>query len=642
MSKTNSQSENSILAVVHRTGGKLRVVIANGATGTATGTPELLTAVEFPDADGEALNAELQRHGVSRVIGVIPASSVICRTCTLPSAQPEQLEQALRLQAEAHLLGHAPEHRTAMAVLPEAPGETSRSGIILSWPESAPAPPTGLAAERTFTPDIAGLAALLNGQRPTDPIIFLDRSSSALALIVPHANGALLRATREEPTSDGAWRQQVGRVLAETALNGGHSPGYANALQQKFGDAIGRVEPNAAALLLPPEIIDAARTRVSGTPAEPAWWSDYGVAVGVLLAATGPLARLTGMLDTPFQEKPSRLDRLTASLSQPRTAFRTAVVCLLLFAVAPVAIAGLRVTVLKLRHPDLGQHVAALNDRKVEFAMYHALEQESWSATKLLADIVTNTPMGIDLEAMRLQRSDMSFSISGQARPHDGKSATEIVSALERSLLDSRLFNSIQLNWGDRNAYQHYQFDLSAKIERPFYRSPYDVENDFGKWSYADRRDNIPPGAEPDAAMAVEDDPAADVTGSADPAPPDAAIATAETTPPDGDPTGESDTGATRRPGGFDRPRVGTGSSSGGPGSRSSLTDRDQTGTAAIGIPEQLSEAQIDSMSIEDVRKHLVEVSKASARARKMGDTELQDRLKVERDLLLKRLRGGL
>ena len=56
----------------------------------------------------------------------------------LPAAEPEQLEQALSLQAEAALLGVAPEHRMASAVIDAAPGETNRAGLVIAWPENAP------------------------------------------------------------------------------------------------------------------------------------------------------------------------------------------------------------------------------------------------------------------------------------------------------------------------------------------------------------------------------------------------------------------------------------------------------------------------------------------------------------------------
>ncbi len=56
------------------------------------------------------------------MLGVLPASAVICRTCTLPDAAQDQLEQALALQAEAHLLNEMPDHRQARAVLPMATG----------------------------------------------------------------------------------------------------------------------------------------------------------------------------------------------------------------------------------------------------------------------------------------------------------------------------------------------------------------------------------------------------------------------------------------------------------------------------------------------------------------------------------------
>ncbi|MBT8484162.1 MAG: VWA domain-containing protein, partial [Phycisphaerae bacterium] len=55
---------------------------------------------------------------------------------------------------------------------------------------------------------------------------------------------------------------------------------------------------------------------------------------------------------------------------------------------------------------------------------------------------------------------------------------------------------------------------------------------------------------------------------------------------------------------------------------------------------ETLTEDEIQSMSIDDVRARLIETSKGAARARKTGHVGLQEEAKVERDRLLNRLRG--
>src|SRR5262245_33472791 len=99
--------------------------------------PSITATKEFPPDQHSRIDSWLDEQRASQVLCVLPASCVICRNCSLPDAQADQLDQALRLQAEAHLLGMAPPHRLAMAVLPSAAGETSRNGLIMAWPETA-------------------------------------------------------------------------------------------------------------------------------------------------------------------------------------------------------------------------------------------------------------------------------------------------------------------------------------------------------------------------------------------------------------------------------------------------------------------------------------------------------------------------
>jgi len=106
--KTAAQSNGSTVAVLHCTGSVLR-----GLVGTPGANPTVTAWQEFSADDAERIGAWLDEYGATSVIGVLPAAAVVCRTCTLPDVPPAQLEQALALQAEAHLLAEVPEHRRA-------------------------------------------------------------------------------------------------------------------------------------------------------------------------------------------------------------------------------------------------------------------------------------------------------------------------------------------------------------------------------------------------------------------------------------------------------------------------------------------------------------------------------------------------
>ena len=483
------QLDSGILAVLQQVGGSWRMLIAAARNGRVS----VLEADEYPAERVGEMEARLTATRAGRVICVLPAASATCRTATLPDAEREQLEQALQLQAEAHLPGDAAPYRTAMTVLPAAPGETSRTGVILTWPQAAmvSAPPVN-GRPLTYAPTVTALVALLGGLRPADPLMFLDRADGSLALAITHANGAVFRATRETAASADDWTQRVVRVLAETALNSGHTGAFVDSLMQTKQAAIASVEPQDAALLSPPELIDAARRRLDGTRSDAAWWRRYGVVAGVALAATSELAPLTAMLDAPAVEKPSILVRAADALSRPRTALTTVIVCLLILALTPLAASGLRLGILTLRYPDIAQQERAIEQKKTQLAMYTALEQQAWCASKLLSDIVCNTPEGIELEKIDLKRDNNSFtfSVRGQARPHGDLSAPEVVALMKEQLDRSGIFRKTRPTLGDPNAYGHYQFDMTAEVQRPHRRQHYEPggELDFANWTLADRQ----------------------------------------------------------------------------------------------------------------------------------------------------------
>jgi len=516
MIRLSGQPETGVLAVVQPAGRAWRVVVAAGGPRTRFLEAREVPRDEHRDSTGEdepagPLEELIQKHSVTRVVGILPASSVVCRTCTLPDADPEQLDQALRLQAEAHLLGNTPAHRLAMSVLPSAPGETSRAGLVFAWPESAPAPNLKASVPVTWAPDIAALVALLDGLRPTEPLIWLDRPSGSVALAVTHANGAIFRATREEASTADQWRICVSRVLAETALSVGHSGAFAEGLVRRHGDDIASVRPDDARLFVPREIIEAATREVDDIPTDDGWWSRFGVAAGVAMAATSELAPLTVLEAEDVSLQPTRLEAIGAALARPRVALITAIICLVTAGLLPVLVSGLHLGILKLKYPDLDEQTREIRKTNQRLAMYRALDDHAWSMTKLLSDIVCNTPRGIKLEMVRLQQSDGTFAINGEVISHEELSATEVIASLQENLRDSGLFAEIRVTWGDPNAYGHYSFDLSAKILRPHQLfndeedRGYDVAFDFANWTLAQREAGLDP---PSLAMPIDDAPA--------------------------------------------------------------------------------------------------------------------------------------
>lgn len=630
--------------MLHRTDSTWRGLIA----GTRGLRPSVISTNEFPMAQASRIDSWLDEHKVAQVLCVLPAASVIARNCTLPNAPAEQLQQALALQAEAHLLGMAPSHRLGMAVLPNSNGETSRSGIILVWPETAgfDAPPTSRPVQ--YVPDIAALAALLNGSRPAEPLIWLDRSDGSIALALTHAGGAVFRGTREDAATTEAWQKSVTRVVAETGLSVGHTGGFVDNLAHGARQMAASLQSNQSALFVPREIIASANQRVQGAGGDSRWWSRFGIALGAVLARSGPLAPLTQFQSAPPIEKPSRIKSFVASLSQPRTAMRLAALTVLLLAFGPMLVHGLRWGVLRLRFGNLQTQVKAVNEYKHQLSMYKAMrDQQVWPMTKLLSDIATNTPEGIDLESMRVEHGS-EFAVQGTARDNAGKKATELVAQMQADLHASGIFADVVYDWGEGTSMGVYKFNLSGKVANAYKQREYDPTHDFALWTLQARQAGDPaPGKDAVPKAGVEIRNPAPTTAEPDPT----ALATSQGR---SEPV-EVPEGAGRSPT-ADVNNVQNGSndvenSSGGPGldrsgrrrgSGTQVPFGETTGTPGDGesvlppsrdIPEPVTQDQIDKMNLAEAQAQLTKVSVARRHA--LADAQVKARLKKEFEMLL-------
>ena len=88
MSKNvTNHSDPNTLAIMHRAGDTWRILIAK----TAGIRPAILDIREVDTDETEGLDAWFDEHHVGEALVVLPASSVVCRTCTLPNTDTEQL-----------------------------------------------------------------------------------------------------------------------------------------------------------------------------------------------------------------------------------------------------------------------------------------------------------------------------------------------------------------------------------------------------------------------------------------------------------------------------------------------------------------------------------------------------------------------
>lgn len=481
----NDQPQRTV-AVLHQAAGSLRIVIGSGASVVAART--------FAAAEHGRIAAWLQEHHVSSVIVVLPSSAVTCRTFTLPDTDEANLVRALSLQAEAHMLSGVPDHRRAMAVLHAAAGETSRSGIVVTWPPVAGDPGVvdlqavlgESALPVSFAPDVAALAALLNGLRPGEPLLWSDRADGSVAMVISHANGAALRATRVSGSARSQWPRAVAAALGETALSIGHTPAFTEAMVAAVAERLGAA--GDASLLVPREIIDGAATRAPGCGRDSEWWNAYGVALGALLAASDQLAPLTQLRLAAPVLSPSLGRRVMSTLSDPAKMPRIVAASLLVAVLSPPVISGVRLAVLKAKLPNLQTYLAESRKTEVQVALYDELADNAWPMSKLLSDIACNTPEAIDIDQIRMRYGER-LTIAGRAKPDSkaGLSAQEVVALMQENFRLTNIFSEIHLTWGDPSPFGAYEFTISAKVDHSYHRHEYPLELDYGRWTLADR-----------------------------------------------------------------------------------------------------------------------------------------------------------
>jgi hypothetical protein len=311
------------------------------------------------------------------------------------------------------------------------------------------------------------------------------------------------------------------------------------------------------------------------------------------------------------------------------------IACVLILMFAPLVISVLRTWSISLRYPDLDAQVTAVERVEKQQVMYTELNKRAWPMTKLLADITANTPVGIELESVRITNDNETFAVNGQARPEAGQSATDLVAKMQANLRGTGIFTEIGLNWGKSDSYGNFEFDLSGHVERPTRRFRYDMERDFANWTLEARVNNDPPPGGDDepatepAGLAVVDEEAPTQT----PPPP----VTTETIVANADDS-ETDPAASP-PRGNGRVRTPTDhSSSGAEGARRSETGQRGPGGIAPSqeLPQFLTAEEIQALNKPDLIEQLKVV--ASARKNYRGDEETTTKIEEQWGMLRARL----
>ncbi|MBC8201084.1 MAG: hypothetical protein H8E86_03480 [Planctomycetes bacterium] len=624
MSTTETQSETTNdlhIAIVHQIGTTWHCLFA---ILDESGTPSIQETIAVED--DAALNELVAAKSPANLYAVLQGSDTVCRTTTLPDVEDDQIIEALRLQAEAKLLGGTPAHRRALAPLDGAVGETNRVGLIVTWPESSSLQYPKCLENARFIPDAVALAALLDGLRPTEPLIYADPQHGTVTIALSHANGAALRATREIATSRDSFTQGILRTANETAVIHNHSDSFTQSMNTHLQHALAETLELQNILLLPDVIIDGAKKRFQHIAnIDNAWWNTWGISIGALLAATGSLQALTTMQQHAVEVHPSPLEKIALRLENRTFATRLIVAAVLALALGPAILSGTRLAVLTVMNPNIQtQYSEAVLERK-QHVVYKELAKSAWPMTKLISDITNNVPIGVDINSLQIDVGE-PISIRGRAINADGKSAAELIALLQENLQFTGIYKDIEFSYNPAGTYGDREFDLWATVSDSLKRPTYKPEKDFGRWTLAMRQAGMSMN-DLEPKVEVADETETSYSENASPL----SEANADTIPENTDTPAFTGDHA-------DRERTDRSRPIGRESGAKSHSDARDSGSARTRVPDPLSPELIKTMSRDETNIALKDVTEGLKRIGRT-DPDTKKRLRTEMRLLLDRLK---
>jgi Tfp pilus assembly protein PilN len=582
----------------------------------------------------EELASWVEESRAGRCLMMLPSAATICRVFRFPGMPGDQIDQALRLQAESHLLGGIASHRTTIVRVPQ-PESGEAVGLLLAWPEQATTRmPSGRARQWEMVPEIAALLEAWRTASVKTPLVWADPADGSIGVVAGDAGTPMLRATCEAAEGDEPWDQVVRRVVGETVLAAGGSADVAKSTVER-ADA-GMIEQDAVRASRPALFsdLDGLDGRDSvGALLDAAIRTARGpLAAAATLTAEPPSIRRTGVSAT--------FERVAIALTTPRTAIRVAIVAVIVALAMPLAGAGLRTAILRAKLPDPDAFEAAMKASEQQLAVYRELEAQAWPMMKILGDLSNCMPEAIEVESLTMGHGE-PVVVRGFAKPDGDVTGADAVLEMERRLRATRVFDKITKSWDPPDARGIYEFSMSAEVARPTTRARVDENDDFAVNTLAIRRYGpLVAGGVTSAGDASE----------ASPSIPDSTGDEASTASSDNTARGRTDTEAATSP--PDSADSATASSSGGStpsrgiGRRGSSASGDAPpGGRGVDIPSSstpsetvdYSDAEVAAMSKAEAQSALGRVARARQSA--SLDDAAKERLRALFDKLLQRVR---
>lgn len=449
-------------AALHRQGNVWRVVILESSGAEA----RLLEARALPVGDAATVRSLLERHGVERLIRVLPSSSAICRVVETPDGDPSEVAAALSLIGEASLPANLPAHRRAAAPLAGINGHiSSRAALVVGWSGAADESPLGGVSE-SWTAEPAALLWLLRMR--CRAALFADRATGSISAYAAGPQRLVVRALREKNETAEQWDRAIDACFEQTVSGAGLA---VRSMRLATGETEVRVEARESPLfegMMPPGAGDE-------------WAAEFGIAAaaafGVLVAPVS-MRPLFSMTAEAVREDEPRAVRWLNRLASPRRARRVIAASLAVALLGPLVLAAARHAILNAKSGGLATQREIDSKEALLEAFHDELGKRRWPMTGLLADLSGALPVGVTADSARLE-SGQRVSVRGSAE------SLELVNQLQAKLNGTGVFAEATIDRTQGGEEGGVEFDLSARVVRP-YSEAKGIE-DFAKQTLSQR-----------------------------------------------------------------------------------------------------------------------------------------------------------
>lgn len=411
------------------------------------GAPRIVETIDATDTDVASRVATAGADAT--LVLLIPGDEATTRGVNAPEGPREEAIAALELECEADFADVAPPHRRSVGMLP---GAMSGVAVLTCWPGADMASDrAGIAlTDARCVPVVAALASLVS----TDGWAYAyDRDQGWIAAVDASVQKPTVRTFIEDPADTRAWNAALQRV--RESLGAGAEAASASSRVVRLDDAsVGALE------------------RIAPRASDAAWLNNHGLALGaaIIAASTSPSVRAIASLRAtrPKEAVPPHI-RLARWMSEPKHAIATIVVALLLLTLAPIGLAWARYSILAQKAEGLDSGRAEREQLLTQAAMFADIEKGRWPMTKLISDISRATPVGVEVESLRLA-PDSGVSIQGAAKSMD------LVNQLESNLTGSGVFSGVKVNRTTATD-AGVEFDVSASVRSA--HAPAKLAEDF-------------------------------------------------------------------------------------------------------------------------------------------------------------------